>query len=161
MRHLLILLLVWLPIGLHASQADTPAVDTHAQAATELLTTMNVEKQMAVGAEVMADQMIRQNPVLGPYKDVILKWAATFMTWDTFGARLVAVYEESFTEAELRELNAFYKTALGQKALTVMPGLFRQSAELGSTVAKRSTCRNSKPRFAHELRIWRKMNPKP
>ena len=116
--------------------AEPPAQDSHAQAATELLLTMNFEKEMATGAELMADLLIKQNAMLGPYKDVLLKWAASFMTWDTFGARTVVLYEAAFTESELRDITAFYKTPTGQKALTEIPKLTRQMAELGATVAK-------------------------
>lgn len=160
MRHILFLLMVCGPIGLNASHAATVAVDTHAQAASELLATMNVQKEMATATEVMVDQMIKQNPMLGPYRDALLKWAATFMTWDVFGARLVALYEDAFTEAELRELKAFYETPLGQKTLTAMPGLLRQSADLGSTIAKEHL-----PELETAIRAraseLEKMSPKP
>ncbi len=59
------------------------------------------------------------------------------MTWDTFGSRLVALYEESFTESELRDMTAFYKTPTGQKALTVLPELSRRMIEIGVTEAKK------------------------
>ncbi len=119
------------------SIAETPAVDTHAEAARNLLMTMHVEKQMALGTEIMADQFIRTNPTLGPYRDVLLKWAASFMTWDEFGPRLVALYQDAFTEVELRDLAKFYKSPLGQKASrSVIPDLTRHSAELGGAAAK-------------------------
>lgn len=90
----------------------------------------------------------------------MLKWAATFMTWDTFGTRLVALYEDAFTETELRELKTFYETPLGQKTLTAIPGLIRQSAELGSTIA-----REHLPELEAAIRAraseLEKMSPKP
>ena len=55
------------------SRGDELPLEPHAQAARELLQTMNVEKSMAAGAEVMAKMLIQANPTLGPYKDVILK----------------------------------------------------------------------------------------
>jgi hypothetical protein len=58
------------------------------------------------------------------------------MTWDTLGPRFVTLYEAAYTEAELRELSAFYKRPVGQKSLAVMPELLRQGAELGNTEAK-------------------------
>jgi hypothetical protein len=136
MKHAVMALMIALLIYAGPSRADAPAMDSHAQAATNLLSVMNVEKQMAVGTQTMTDLLIAQNAMLGPYRDVILKWAANFMTWDTFGPRVVALYKESFTERELRDLAAFYKTPLGQKSLTVMPELTRRMAELGASVAK-------------------------
>lgn len=66
MRHILFLLMLCGPIGLNASHAATAAVETHAQAASELLATLNVQKDMVTAMEVMVDQMIKQNPMLGP-----------------------------------------------------------------------------------------------
>jgi hypothetical protein len=118
-----------------AAAAVPPAQDSHARAATELLLTMNFEKEIASGVETMTDIMIKQNAMLGPYKKVLLKWAASFMTWDTLGPRVVALYEAAFTESELLDMSAFYKTPTGQKALTEMPKLTRQLAELGAAAA--------------------------
>ena len=136
MKYLVTVTAIFGLLALCPAQAAAPAVDSHTQAATELLSTMNVEKQVAGGVEVMAEQMIRTNPMLGPYREVILKWAASYMTWDAIGPGLVSFYQQAFSEEELRKLTAFYKTPLGQKTLTVMPDLFRRSAELGSTLAR-------------------------
>jgi uncharacterized protein len=112
------------------------ALDSHAQAATELLTVMNLERQMAGGAEAMVDVMIGQNAMLAPYRDVLLKWAASFMNWENFGPQVVALYEDAFTEQELRDMTAFYKSPTGQKSLTGIPQLTHRMSELGSKVAK-------------------------
>ena len=137
MKDAAIALVLGLVICPLTTRADAPVVDIHVQAATELLLAMNVDKQMALGSQAMADLLIQQNPMLGPYKDVLLKWAASFMTWDTFGARLIALYEDSFTESELRDISAFYKTPTGQKALTVLPELGRRMMEIGGAEAKK------------------------
>ena len=118
------------------ARSEPPPLEPHAQAAKELLQTIRVEKNMAAGAEAMANVLIQRNPTLGPYKDVILKWAASYMTWETFGTRLVILYEEAFTEHELRDITAFYKTPSGQKALTMLPQLASKMAELGASVAQ-------------------------
>jgi uncharacterized protein len=135
-RNITIALIFGLLICPRMSRADAPVEDSHARAATEFLMVMNVEKQMAVGSEVMTDQLIRQNPMLGPYKDVLLKWAASTMRWDTLGSQLVALYEESFTESELRDMTAFYETPTGQKALSTLQELANRMAALATTVAK-------------------------
>ena len=58
------------------------------------------------------------------------------MTWDNFGTRLVILYEDAFTESELHDMTAFYKTPTGQKSLVMMPQLTAKLAELGSSAAK-------------------------
>lgn len=119
--------------------ADDVPVDTHAEAATELLQIMDAERTMMSGAVAMSDAMIEQNPVLAPYRDVLLEWAGSFMTWEIFGSKLVDLYAESFTEAELMEIAAFYRTPTGRKSLDVMPELMRRGALLGADEARKHT----------------------
>lgn len=85
----------------------------------------------------MVDAMIQGNAVLAPYREVVLTWAKGFMTWDTFGPKLTAIYTETFTETELREIIAFYKTATGQKALALMPELMQRGARMGADEAQK------------------------
>ena len=139
MRQLAYALVAGFLISPLAVRAEEPAPDSHAQAAMDLLMIMDVEKEMTAGAETMTDLMIQQNAMLAPYKDVILKWASSFLTWKTFGPRVVALYKENFTESELRDMAVFYKTPTGQKALTAMPALMQKMMELGSSVAKEHT----------------------
>ena len=119
-----------------AYAVEAPPPDSHLAAATDMLQAMNIEKQMAAGTNAMADLMIQQNPTLGPYKDVLLKWAAGFMTWDKFGARLAVMYKSVYTESELREIAAFYRSPTGQKYIANMPKMLHDQAELGSMVAR-------------------------
>ncbi len=135
MKHAALALIAVVAMGLPIVAAEAPS-QTHKQAATELLEVMNLKRTMMVGASVMADAMIQQNAVLAPYRDVLLKWAEKFMTWETFGPRIVALYTESFTESELRDMTAFYKTPTGQKALALVPELMRRGAMLGEEVGK-------------------------
>lgn len=112
------------------------ASESHKRAASELLGLINFEQTMLSGATAMADSMIQHDAALAPYRDVLLKWAEKVMTWETFGPRVVALYTESFTEAELRDIISFYQTPTGQKARTVVPALMRRAMTLGAETAK-------------------------
>ena len=46
-------------------------------------------------------------------------------------SEMVRLYMEAFSEKELREITAFYKTPVGRKAIATMPELMRQGAEIG------------------------------
>ncbi|HZM69481.1 MAG TPA: DUF2059 domain-containing protein [Candidatus Cryosericum sp.] len=120
--------------GVRYSVRD-PASSAADEAATELLLVMDVERMMMGGASAMTDSIIQDNAGLAPYRDVILEWAGKVMTWDALAPKLVTMYTESFTESELRDLAAFYRTPAGRKALSVMPELMRRGAMLGSQVA--------------------------
>ena len=105
-------------------------------AARELVEMMNLERQMMGGATAMMDALLLQSPQLGPYRDVLLDWAQSVMSWEAFGPKYVAMYAEAFTEQELRDLIAFYRTPTGQKALTLLPELASQGAQLGAIEAR-------------------------
>ena len=108
-------------------------------AAAELLHVLGIERNMMAGATAMIDVQVRQNPLLSPYRDVMLKWAGSFMTWDAVSGQLIDLYAQTFTEAELKELTAFYKTPTGQKALTELPGLMQKGAAIGADLGKAHT----------------------
>lgn len=111
--------------------AQRTSPSAHEQAAIELLEVMDIERQMLSGATAMADAMIAGNPTLLPYRDVLLEWAASFMTWETFGPAIVELYVEAFDESELKEMTAFYRSPVGKKALDLQPKLMNQAMELG------------------------------
>lgn len=117
--------------------ADTPVSASHKQAALDLIELMGLEEQMMGGASAMVDAMSSQSPELRPYRDVILDWAESIMTWETFGPKMTDIYVQAFSEGELRDLVAFYKTATGKKAISLMPELMQQGAQLGANEAQK------------------------
>lgn len=112
---------------------------SHREATIDLLKVMQTERNMQLGADLMIDTQIQANPILGPYKDVLEQWTKQFISWDALGDRLVAMYMEAFSETEVRELTAFYRTETGQKALNTLPGLMQQAVQLGTTAAQEHT----------------------
>ncbi|HEX4961492.1 MAG TPA: DUF2059 domain-containing protein [Thermoanaerobaculia bacterium] len=135
MKRLILMTLLVLALAPAAWGAE-PAAASHRQAATELMQVMNLEKAMVAGASAMLDAQVQANPEVAPYRDVIQKWMEKYLTWDVVGPQMTDLYVEAFTESELREMTAFYKTPTGQKALTKMPNLMKQGAQIGMEVGK-------------------------
>lgn len=50
-------------------------------------------------------------------------------------AKMTAVYVETFTQSEIRELIGFYKTDIGKKTLRTLPDLFAKGAKIGEELA--------------------------
>jgi len=121
-----------------ALAADVPA-DTHTQAASKLISIIDLERTMMGGATAMVDAMQQQDAALVSYRDTILKWAQKYLTWEALGPKFVAIYAETFTEAELRELIAFYLTPTGKKVLATTPDLMKRGAMIGAEVAQTHT----------------------
>ena len=114
------------------------AVSTHKKAALELIAITDMETSMLGGAETMVDLQIRQNPLIEPYRDVLLKWIKKTMTWEAMAPQMIQLFMDTFTESELRDLIAFYKTPTGKKALTQLPALFEQGARIGHELAEKN-----------------------
>lgn len=119
---------LFLPLALPAQQAAKPS--THEQAAREMYHLVGGAKAAEAGAEAMMG-IIRDNPEVAPYEDVFRAWFRKVFAEEGFESEVVALYMKSFSEAELREITAFYKTPVGQKSLALFPELMKQGAELG------------------------------
>ncbi|MGL6275643.1 DUF2059 domain-containing protein [Aeromonas dhakensis] len=53
-------------------------------------------------------------------------------------AEVAAIYRKHFTEAELKELIAFYQSPVGKKSLDTMPAIFQESSLVGKSLAERN-----------------------
>ena len=119
-----------------AAEAADAGTNGRIQEATELLKLMGTQKAIGATEEAMADAMAAGNPMLGPYRDVIVQWAGKYLTLDAIGPRVAALYANAFTEAELRDLIKFYSTPTGRKAIAVLPQIGKESAAIGVDIAR-------------------------
>lgn len=70
-----------------------------------------------------------QKPLLERYRAQANAALDKVVGWDKLGPDLVALYTDAFSEAELKQLVAFYQTPLGSKLLEQMPQLMAISAQ--------------------------------
>ena len=106
------------------------------EAAAELLMVSHLEETLLEGSANKVDDMIQQNPALASYRDVLVKWGEKVFTRETIAVRLAALFSELFTESELREMAAFYKSPTGQKVTALTPEVMRRCALIGAEVAQ-------------------------
>jgi len=118
-----------------AGHAAEPYSASHRQAAADLLLETGAKENAVAGASAMVDAMIQGNPMLAPYRDVLVSWSEKVMTWENMKPRMVDLYASTFSEQELRDLAAFYKTPLGAKSLRVLPELVQKGAQIGADLA--------------------------
>jgi len=71
-----------------------------------------------------------QKPILERYQAQANAALDRVVGWQTLQPELVDLYVRAFSEAELKELLAFYQTPLGRKVLERMPQLMAMSAQL-------------------------------
>lgn len=121
---------------LAAWSQDAKPASSHRAATEELLRLMGVEKSSVEAAQAYFDVMVQQNEQMADFKDVLMKWVQNTLSWDKMGPRMTDLYMQTFTEAEIRELTAFYKTPVGQKTLQQMPTLLQEGMKIGADLAK-------------------------
>lgn len=138
MKQILAISLTCLCIGLSSlTQADEAS---HRKATEELLVTMEIPKVLGQIRPLMAQSMQQSydalqppaeaRPILDKYTDKLSDVMAEYLSWDALKNVYIDIYTESFTEAEVKELNELFSTPIGRKFAS-------RSAELMQTSAVR------------------------
>jgi hypothetical protein len=70
-------------------------LSSHDQAVMDLIKVTKVEQQMATSTEAVADAMTKGNPVLMPFRDVIIEWASKYLTWNAMLPEVAKLYKET------------------------------------------------------------------
>ncbi len=126
-------------LTLISSQAMADAA-SHAAAAKQLLKLVNADQiagpwygqvqQMFTQRFVEAQAPESKKAVLESYQAKADATLNKVVGWDKLEPEMVKLYTKGFSEAELKELIAFYKSPLGQKVLKQMPALFSESMKM-------------------------------
>ncbi|HEX8694503.1 MAG TPA: DUF2059 domain-containing protein [Longimicrobium sp.] len=124
------LLAVLLAAGPAAAQ-PAPVSPTHRAAALELLEAMRVSEALQLSIETVLQAQMQSNPELQAVESVMRDFFVRYMSWDNLKAGYADIYSRAFTEPELREMIAFYRTPTGQKLARATPQLMREGSELG------------------------------
>ncbi|MBF7729455.1 DUF2059 domain-containing protein [Pseudomonas sp. N040] len=129
-------------LTLISTQAMADAA-SHAAAAKQLLKLVNAD-QIASPWYGQVNQMFAQRfaeaqapeskkAVLESYQAKADATLDKAVGWDKLEPEMVKLYTGGFSEAELKELIAFYQSPLGQKVLKQMPALFSESMKMTQT----------------------------
>jgi hypothetical protein len=112
---------------------------SHREAAFRVLEITKAEKSMKTGLQSMVDPIVASMRQGGmpesaapEVKGAISEWFAQEMKWEDLKPKIVDIYVQQFTEAELKELYDFYQTPTGQKALEKLPTVTKLSSEISS-----------------------------
>jgi hypothetical protein len=109
---------------------------SHLAAARELVDVVRLVEVAAVGVNVSIDEQIRGNPAMEPYRTTMKEWGSALFATDEAKNAFAGLYASTFTEAELRQLVAFYRTPLGQKLAGSQTTLTVRGAEIGRSLAQ-------------------------
>lgn len=130
-RKLILLILLVFPLSLNAKEKQIEPTGVRKEA-IEFLNSMNLEETMSQSINQLVDIQIKQQPQLENYRNVLLAFLTKYMSYQNIKEDLIKIYSEAFTEQELKDINAFYKTETGKKVITKIPELMSKGAQLGS-----------------------------
>ena len=104
---------------------------SHRKAAENLLLVMDIPQSLSTLAEQVLEGQLKQHPQLIPHRDIMQRFLHKYLHWASLKEETITVYTQEFTEKELKQLTAFYKTPVGKKASEKMPQLAFVSGQLG------------------------------
>jgi len=131
MRNLFVASAMALLLATGAAAQPAQPTASHLAAAREMLEAMETPTTLRLGIETALRMQLEANPQLQQVEGVMRDFFAKYMTWEVLGDDYAMIYARQFTEAELREMTAFYRTPTGRKAALATPQLMQQGAELG------------------------------
>lgn len=101
--------------------------------ALTLLATMNMKESYDGMIKRITQMQIQANPQLKAIEPTIEAFFTKYMGWEAQRGDIAALYAKNYTTEELKELNKFYQTPLGQKTVQIMPQLAAASAKIGQS----------------------------
>lgn len=115
------------------ARAQTPGAN---DAAKELMQVMHVDKMLHDQIAAAFDLQVQNNPAMAPMRPVMQQFLDKYLTWDAIGPQVTAVYAQTFSESELKDLIAFYKTPTGQKVALSTATLAAKQEAIGLQVVQ-------------------------
>ena len=103
--------------------------ESHLQASEELLVQMNMPEFLTESIDEIVDMQTGEGSAMAAFEDIVRSFMHENLSWNNLKDAFVQIYAEEFTEAELLEIIAFYKTEAGIK--------FRRSNEVDLTEEER------------------------
>jgi len=122
-------------------QSDRKEMTTHQRAAEELLIMSGADRNAQTMAKTISDaQLGNLPPGIPPAKvekmrTAIEGWTQKVLGWKNMREPMIEMYVEAYTEKELNEIMAFYKTPTGAKSLELMPELTQKGAAISQALA--------------------------
>lgn len=109
---------------------DVASLTSHERAAAELVDVLQLEKLAMTTVDVMAQAMSGQGPISPELMDLIVEFTKEGMRWEDLRPDYIRIYRDAYTEAELRELIAFYRSPVGRKTIEMTPELMKRMTEI-------------------------------
>lgn len=113
-----------------AAQQRAAVAPSHRAAIEELFAALGAEREMTTGVDAEIRAAIAREPRLAEYEPMMLAHARRYLRWADIKEDFVRAYARTYTEAETRQLAAFYRTPVGQKSLRVQGQLLAEARRI-------------------------------
>jgi hypothetical protein len=110
--------------------------ENHEAAALHLFEQMQMETLLKSSIDTMLQAQIAQAPQIAPFEDILRNFFEKYMSWNALRESLLRMYLEAFTQRELEDINSFYSTPTGKKAIVLMPDLVQKGVALGQALVQ-------------------------
>ncbi|HVG45637.1 MAG TPA: DUF2059 domain-containing protein [Longimicrobium sp.] len=128
MKRTILVLAALVALGARPAAAQEPL---RHELALQLLEAMRMPEQIQASLATVVATQTRLNPDIPGLQEALRDFLGRYLTWDALKEEYAEIYAGAFTEEELREMAAFYRTPTGQKLARSTPQLTRLGAELG------------------------------
>jgi len=122
------LLFLLLSPGLYAADDSS-----HLQQVKTLFKLTQMEKKVDQSIDSVMQLQLSQNPQLTKHQAKMRVFFEKHIGWAALKSDITDMYMRTFSEDELKAINAFYITPEGQKIINVLPGLVQQRNQLAMT----------------------------
>lgn len=119
------LMILLLSFGLHAADDSS-----HRQQVETLFKLTQMEKKIDDSVDSVMQLQMNQNPQLSQHQAEMRAFFEKYIGWAAMKNDIAEMYLKTFSEDELKAINAFYITPAGQKVITVLPQLVQQRNQL-------------------------------
>ena len=104
---------------------------SHLEQVEILFKLTRMEQKINDSVDSVAQLQLRQNPNLDAAKrQQLMAFLERYIGWNAVRADLYEMYMQTFTEEELKTINDFYITPLGQKVIVIVPQLVQERNRL-------------------------------
>jgi len=99
------------------------------EAALDLLEAMDMEAKIETSLAQVVEMQIKRNSGWEAHREVVHEFFEQFMGWEKMREEYVAAFGITFTDEELRQVAAFYRTPAGRKAFELLPQIRGEMAK--------------------------------
>lgn len=132
-----IVLFIAFSLTLTFSYAQAPQENgSHFKAAEDLMMAMDLPKTLDAAIPQMVEMQVKGNPMLAGKQEAFTAFMLKHSSWKVLGKEYIKIYMDEFSETDLKELAAFYRTDLGKKLAAKQNALSMKASQLGQNAVQ-------------------------